>query len=67
MNKAKRYFSVILALLLTLSAAVPAMASGEETGAQAAPSGKEEVIYFTLDASGAVDSAYAVNLSLIHI
>lgn len=61
MNKAKRYFSVILALLLTLSAAVPAMASGEETGAQAAPSGKEEVIYFTLDASGAVDSAYAVN------
>ena len=61
----KRLASAIFALLFALTAFVPALAAAETpapSGApEAEPSEKEEVIYFNLDASGEVESAYAVN------
>ena len=61
----KRLASAIFALLFALTAFVPALAAAETpapSGApEAEPSEKEEVIYFNLDASGKVESAYAVN------
>ena len=61
----KRLASAIFALLFALTAFVPALAAAETpapSGApEAEPSEKEEVIYFNLDASGQVESAYAVN------
>ena len=61
----KRLASAIFALLFALSAFVPALAAAETPAPsgtpEAEPSEKEEVIYFNLDASGEVESAYAVN------
>ena len=61
----KRLASAIFALLFALTAFVPALAAAEtpapSDAPEAEPSEKEEVIYFNLDASGEVESAYAVN------
>ncbi len=58
MSKMKRTASALLAMLFAAAAVTPALAAAE---APAEPSPKEEVIYFNLDASGAVQGAYAVN------
>lgn len=74
MKTSKRTTAILLAALLILSTTVPALAAsggaaaepsaapGETTAAgDGEPSEKEEVIYVTLDASGELVSAYAVN------
>ena len=60
MSKRLRSASAVLAALFAATILTPALAAETEAPA-AEPSAKEEVIYFTLDASGAVESAYAVN------
>lgn len=62
MNKRLRLASLLMAALFAASILTPALAAAPEDEAPAAePSDKEEVIYFTLDSSGAVESAYVVN------
>ena len=66
MKTSKRTTAILLAALLILSTTVPALAASGGAAADPAagdgePSEKEEVIYVTLDASGELVSAYAVN------